>query len=103
MSNLVNQSPASEEAVRSIFKELQQHGYVRRVQHRREDGTFAWITDVFEQAQPPQADDDKSLGNKPSSGQPHMVEPRVVDRQIKEVINNTFAKITKVAIEQDCV
>ena len=49
VSDLINQSPASKDAVRSIINELIKHRYMKHTRKRRDDGTFDYETEVFEE------------------------------------------------------
>jgi len=46
--DLVNQGPAGEYKVRRVLKELEDNGYLERERIKKEDGTFDWISTVFE-------------------------------------------------------
>lgn len=48
IEDLVNKGPAGKDKVERILNELMEHGYIRRHRQRREDGTFFWVTEVYE-------------------------------------------------------
>jgi len=47
-SDLVANGPAGEDKVRRTIKELKDAGYIRRFKKRSEEGTFEWVTEVYE-------------------------------------------------------
>ena len=49
VKDLIKQSPAGRDAVYTLLRELQQFRYLERSRIRRDDGTFAWITKVYEE------------------------------------------------------
>jgi hypothetical protein len=46
--DLIKQGPAGEHKVRRILAELRQAGYMNRIRIVKPDGTFDWITEVYE-------------------------------------------------------
>lgn len=48
ISDLVAQSPAGITKLRSVLAELHANGYIRRTRIKNEDGTFDWVTDIYE-------------------------------------------------------
>jgi hypothetical protein len=48
LHDLIRRGPAGEHKIRRMLRELQQFGYLRRERMKRFDGTFAWVTTVFE-------------------------------------------------------
>lgn len=46
--DLVNRGPAGEHKMRRILKELEKYGYLERERIQKEDGTFDWISTVYE-------------------------------------------------------
>lgn len=88
--DLIRQSPAGRDAVYAILKDLENHGYLKRMQSQRADGTFEWTTVVFESARPltekpeveqialetPENDADRPpLPASPDTVQPDTVQP----------------------------
>ena len=51
VADLVKQSPAGRDAVYTIIRELKRFGYVRQERTRNSDGTFSWVTTVYEAPQ----------------------------------------------------
>ena len=46
--DLENSGPAGRDKIQRIFSELKSFGYISRSKERQEDGTYIWITDVYE-------------------------------------------------------
>ena len=46
--DLVNQGPAGEYKMRRVLKELEEHGYLERERIQKDDGTFDWVSIVYE-------------------------------------------------------
>lgn len=67
LDELMQHSTDGKASFRSGFKELQNRGYVKRVKHRKDDGTFEWETIVYER---PHTD-------FPQVDKPHMDKPQV--------------------------
>ena len=79
LDELMKHSTDGKSSFRSGFKELQNAGYVHRVKHRQEDGTFEWETIVHERPhtdfpqvdnpsmEKPQMDNRTLLNNDPLS------------------------------------
>jgi len=51
-SDLENRGPAGQKKIRRILSELKAAGYISRKKERQEDGTYLWITDVYEYSTP---------------------------------------------------
>lgn len=47
-SHLIKMSPAGRDATKTLLRELEQAGYLRRVRLKKDDGTFYWETHVHE-------------------------------------------------------
>lgn len=81
LDELMKHSTDGKASFRSGFKELQNRGYVQRVQSRQEDGTFDWETIVYERPhtdfpqvdnpsmEKPQVDNRTLLNNDPLSNE----------------------------------
>ena len=48
INDLINASPAGLRVVRRMVAEAEEYGYMIRKRYKNEDGTFAWITEVYE-------------------------------------------------------
>jgi DnaD/phage-associated family protein len=48
LSDLEAQGPAKITKLRKMLKDAQKHGYMNRVRIVRKDGTFYWITEIYE-------------------------------------------------------
>jgi DNA-binding MarR family transcriptional regulator len=46
--DLIKQRKAGKQVITRIINELKKAGYIRRYQHRRADGTFETITEIYE-------------------------------------------------------
>src|SRR3972149_1194452 len=46
--DLIKHGDRKRDGLRTIFRELEEHGYVQRTRERRENGTFEWETIVRE-------------------------------------------------------
>lgn len=46
--DLINKGPAKLHKVTRMIKELKRYGYIRRYRARRADGTFYWVSEVYE-------------------------------------------------------
>ena len=46
--DLENSGPAGRDKIQRIFSELKGLGYISRSKERQEDGTYIWVTDVYE-------------------------------------------------------
>jgi len=64
MTDLQRQSPAGREQTQRIFKELEEHGFVRRIQRHLKDGTFEWETTVYETPVDGTTTDGKAVNGK---------------------------------------
>lgn len=47
-NDLIAASPAGMRVVRRIVSELEEHGYMKRQRIHKDDGSFSWITEVYE-------------------------------------------------------
>ena len=52
INDLINASPAGLRVVRRMVAEAEEYGYMIRKRYQREDGTFSWITEVYEEPTP---------------------------------------------------
>lgn len=80
LKELIKHSTDGEASFRSGFNELKKRGYVQRVKHRQEDGTFKWETVVYE----------KPHGDFPHVENPHVEKPHVENQSLlnNEELNN---------------
>lgn len=46
--DLINNGPAGEYKIKRILSELKQYGYMKRTQYQGKDGSFIWITEIYE-------------------------------------------------------
>jgi hypothetical protein len=47
-ADLINQGPAKAHKVSRIIKELKEFGYIRRFRVRKSNGTFDWVSEIYE-------------------------------------------------------
>lgn len=70
--DLEEQGPAKDHKIRRMLAELRKYGYMNRIRISNPDGTFTWITEVYESpSQNPKASKDvikQSSGGKSTSG-----------------------------------
>jgi len=82
-AHLVKQSPAGSHALNSLIKELKEHGYMERIRSQKPDGTFEWITNVYEEPTIPQlSTHGLSINGKP----PHIVNTEEVSTEKKKTL-----------------
>lgn len=62
----------------SGLKELQQHGYVKKIRERNEDGTFDYITVIYEVPQPDYPSTGKPLTEEPLTDYPLTENPQLL-------------------------
>jgi hypothetical protein len=99
-NDLLNQAPDQRTALRSVIKELEKYGYLRRRRIQGEKGKFVWVTDVYEAPLPPDEEqrdsDNPSVGfpsvenqpmDEPSVGFPPVENPSTENLPIQEQMN----------------
>lgn len=52
MKDLIHSGPCKIHKLRRVMKELEEAGYVDRTKQRRDDGTFEWVSVVYEEPPP---------------------------------------------------
>jgi len=48
LHDLLKRGPAGEHKIRRVLRELSEAGYLRRERIQRVDGTFGWVTTIYE-------------------------------------------------------
>lgn len=89
--DLLNKGPAGEHKLKRIMAELRQYGYLRRYRFHKEDGTFEWVTEIYESPQLNPtigrlSTDGLSTDGLPIDGKPHRIDNTESD---KTDIDNT--------------
>lgn len=90
LDELMKHSTDGRASFRSGFKELQDKGYVQRVQKRQADGTFNWETIVYER---PHTD-------FPQVDNPSMEKPQVDNRKL---LNNNQLSNDELSNDSSCI
>jgi hypothetical protein len=98
ISDLIRQSPAGRDAVYTIIKELKKFGYIRMQRRRRGDGTFDWVSTIYNS--PIQTEDqtesatyvrcenpkDSPYTEKPYMDDPYVVQPNTVEPDTEKAV-----------------
>lgn len=72
-ADLLAQGPAGRDKVRRMLDELKAAGHFRRVAVRQQDGTFRYVTEIYEE--PPLTENPEAAQNEPLTGKPLTAEP----------------------------
>ena len=73
ITDLEKQGPAKNTKIRKMLKDAQLHGYINRIRVARNDGTFYWLTEVYESPRlnpSPQSSGGFSTSGLSTSGKP---------------------------------
>lgn len=95
--DLVKQSPSGQHKTKRIIKELEQAGYMHRRKERADDGTFMWVTEVYER---PESNPHHKNGTTPqfsTDGKP----PYIVNTDRASTENTSYASSENGSLAHD--
>lgn len=75
VNDLIKQGPSGRDVMRRILRELTLAGHLHRIRLQRPNGTFEWISELYETPRPPSPE-------KPSTVQPSVAEPSTANPSI---------------------
>ena len=103
LDELMRHSTDGKASFRSGFKELQDAGYVQRVKHRKEDGTFRWETIVYEQPHTDFPQVDNPSVEKPQVEKPSMDNRKLLNNDLlsNDELNNKELNKEQQLLQQD--
>lgn len=88
LNDLENQGPAGNHKIKQMLRDAQKHGYINRIRIARKDGTFYWITEVYESPSlnpNPQSSGGFSTSGSSTSGKlPDVLSTEKVSTELKE-------------------